>query len=86
MPLGLLNEFQKLGDDCVWLTIPFSTLVSWVFTAMDKVGESSENPFEGGPNDIPMTALCRAIEIDLRDMIDETDLPAPLTPVHNILL
>ncbi|GAB3569158.1 bestrophin family ion channel [Spirosoma luteolum] len=86
LPLGLLNEFQKLGDDCVWLTIPFSTLVSWVFTAMDKVGESSENPFEGGPNDIPMTALCRTIEIDLRDMIDETDLPAPLTPVHNTLL
>lgn len=86
LPLGMLNEFQKLGDDFIWLTIPFSTLVTWVFTAMDRVGEASENPFEGGPNDIPMAALSRTIEIDLRDMLDETSLPEPLTPVNNILL
>lgn len=86
LPLGMLNEFQKLGANFVWLTIPFSVLVSWVFTSMDKVGEASENPFEGGANDIPMAALSRTIEIDLRDMLDETDLPAPLTATNNILL
>ena len=86
LPLGMLNEFQKLGENFIWLTIPFSVLVSWVFTSMDKVGEASENPFEGGANDIPMAALSRTIEIDLRDMLDETDLPAPLMATHNILL
>lgn len=86
LPFGMLNEFQKLGENFVWLTIPFSVIVSWVFTSMEKVGESTENPFEGGPNDIPITALSRTIEIDLRDMLDETDLPAPLAPVKNILL
>lgn len=86
LPFGMLNEFQKLGEHFVWLTIPFSVLVSWVVTSMDKVGEASENPFEGGANDIPITALSRTIEIDLRDMLDETDLPAPLAAVNNILL
>ncbi len=86
VPFGMLNEFQRLGAHLVWLTIPFSVLVSWVFMAMDKVGEATENPFEGNANDIPMAALCRTIEIDLRDMLDETNLPAPITPVNNILM
>jgi ion channel-forming bestrophin family protein len=86
LPFGMLNEFQKLGEHLTWLTIPFSALVSWVFVSMDKVSEATENPFEGGANDIPMFAISRTIEIDLRDMLDEENLPAAATPVNNILL
>lgn len=86
LPFGMLNEFQKLGEHFVWLTIPFTVIVSWVFTSMEKVGEATENPFEGGANDIPMAALCRTIEIDLRDMLDESPLPDPITPSNNILM
>lgn len=86
LPFGMLNEFQKIGGNFVWLTIPFSVLVSWIFTSMERVGEATENPFEGGANDIPMAALCRTIEIDLRDMLDEENLPEPLTPINNILM
>ena len=53
---------------------------------MEKVGESTENPFEGGVNDIPMAAISRTKEIDLRDMLDESDLPEPIKPVKNILM
>jgi putative membrane protein len=86
LPMGMLNEFQKLGNLYVWLTIPFSVIVSWMYITMDKVGEATENPFEGSANDIPMAAMCRTIEIDLRDMLDEKDLPAPVVPVYNILM
>ncbi len=86
LPFGMLQEFEKLGVGLVWLSMPFSALVSWVFHTMEKIGESTENPFEGNANDIPMTALSRAIEIDLRDMLDETELPEPLKPVNNILM
>lgn len=86
VPLGMLNEFAKLGDGMVWLTIPFSILVSWVFNSMEKVGESTENPFEGSSNDVPITSMTRTIEIDLRDMLNEHDLPPALTPVNNILM
>lgn len=86
LPFGMLDEFAQLGDYGVWLTIPFSVLVGWVFTSLEQVGESTENPFEGGANDIPMAALCRTIEIDLREMLEETDLPPAVTPVNEILM
>lgn len=86
LPFGMLKEFERMGEGFVWLSIPFSALVSWVFTTMEKIGESTENPFEGSANDIPMTALSRTIEIDLREMLNETEIPQPLQPVHNILL
>lgn len=86
VPFGMLNEFAKLGSHMVWLTIPFSVLVSWVFNSMERVGESTENPFEGNANDVPITAMSRTIEIDLRDMLDEKDLPPPLQPVNYILM
>lgn len=86
LPFGILNEFYKMGEHYVWLTIPFSIVVSWVFVSMEKVGESTENPFEGGANDVPITALSRTIEIDLRDMLDEENLPSPLTAENKILM
>lgn len=89
VPFGMLQEFDKLdGDDtyAVWLTIPFSAMASWVFTTMEKIGESAENPFEGNANDVPISALSRTIEIDLREMLDETDLPAARVPENKILL
>ncbi len=86
LPLGLLAEFEKLGELFIWMNIPFSVLVSWVFYTMDKIGETSENPFQGGANDIPITNLSRTIEIDLREMLGETDLPKPTEAVHEILM
>jgi putative membrane protein len=86
IPFGILNEFQKLGDWMIWLTIPFSVVVAWIFMTMERIGESTENPFEGGANDVPITAMSRTIEIDLREMLDEQDLPPALTPVNHILM
>jgi ion channel-forming bestrophin family protein len=86
VPFGMLNEFEKLGEGYAWLTIPFSLLVSWVFNSMERIGESTENPFEGGANDVPITALSRTIEIDLRELLEETTLPPALQPMNKILM
>jgi ion channel-forming bestrophin family protein len=86
VPFGMLKEFEKLGDYEVWLTIPFSVLVSWVFTSLEQIGSSTENPFEGGANDIPITSISRTIEIDLREMLGETDLPPAVQAKNNILM
>lgn len=90
LPFGILQEFGKLTKDAgeffIWTTVPCSIIVAWVFYIMERIGEATENPFEGGANDVPISAISRTIEIDLRDMLDETDLPLPLTPVNNILL
>ncbi|RYY15941.1 MAG: multidrug transporter [Chitinophagaceae bacterium] len=86
LPFGMLNEFSRLGPGLVWLTIPFTMLVGWVFATLEQVGEATENPFEGGANDVPITTLARNIEIDLRDMLGESGLPSPIAPQHEILL
>ena len=86
VPFGMLQEFHRIGDSYVWLTIPFSTVITWVFQSMERIGESTENPFEGGANDVPISSLSRTIEIDLREMLDETDLPEPVKAVNKILM
>ncbi len=90
LPFGLLNVFgsEDMGGSKAWyefLMIPFSVLISWIFVSMESIGDNSEDPFEGRINDVPMTALCRTIEIDLRDMLDEEELPEPVQPQDNIL-
>jgi putative membrane protein len=86
LPLGMLQEFEKMGGNWIWLSVPFSALSAWIFTTMERIGESTESPFEGSANDVPITAMSRAIEIDLREMYNETTIPAPLKPENNILL
>ena len=71
LPFGMLREFERLGEPLgkpyahwfVWLVVPFCVLVCWMYTTLDQVGESTENPFEGSPNDVPISQMSRAIEI-----------------------
>lgn len=70
----------------VWFTVPFSALLSWVYHTMEIIGENTENPFEGGPNDVPITDLSRSIEIDIRQLIDDTDIPEPYVWVNDIIM
>ena len=86
LPFGLVTEFHDLSEWGAWLSIPFSVIVSWVFLMMELVGDYSENPFEGLGNDIPMLALCRTIEIDLLEMLGETELPPSIQPVNDVLM
>ena len=84
LPLGMLNEFAKLGPAFIWLNIPFSIIVSWMFVTLEDVGESTENPFEGAANDVPISTISRTIEIDLKEMLGVENIPAPRTPNHYI--
>lgn len=94
LPFGMLQEFDKLDDlvtgimkgHMIWLVIPFSVIISWMYTSLEQVGESTENPFEGSANDVPVSQASRAIEIDLREMLGEKDLPQPIKPQNDILL
>lgn len=90
MPLGFIGEFSKLtekfGENIIWLVIPFSVLLGWVFLVLEQIGESTENPFEGNANDIPITQISRNIEIDLREMLGEKDLPPAIVAQNNILM
>ena len=87
LPFGLLGEFTKLGTSAmVWLNVPVTVLVAWIFTTFEIVGDNSEDPFENYVNDVPMTAICRNLEIELREMLDEASVPPRMQPVNDILL
>ncbi|RYZ36630.1 MAG: hypothetical protein EOO71_31015 [Myxococcaceae bacterium] len=62
-----------------------TAIIAFLFIAMDAVGRDVEDPFEDGVSDTPMTALCRTIEINLRQMLGETELPPPLQPRNGLL-
>ena len=79
-----LQEFMALHF--VWFTVPFSAMLSWVYHTMEMIGENTENPFEGGPNDVPITDLSRSIEIDIRQLIDDTDIPEPYVWTNHIVM
>ncbi len=95
---GMLLELEKhleaeskfdhlkkiIGEHFIWVSIPFSVLLSWIFYVMEMVGENTENPFEGGPNDVPITSMSRGIEIDIRELINDTDIPKPYKWKNNI--
>lgn len=81
-----LGEGTFMQGYTVWFNIPFSAIITWAFHTLDTVGKSSVNPFEGSANDVPITQISRTIEIDMRDMLDESDLPQPITPKNNIVL
>ena len=94
LPFCIVREFDRLNESVsgllagqmAWLAIPFSALVSWMYVSLDQVGESTENPFEGGANDVPISQISRLVEIELRQMLGETDLPPLLRPKNDILL
>ena len=84
---SLAHIIQELiARHFVWFSIPFSTLIAWVFHTMEMIGENTENPFEGGPNDVPITDLSRSIEIDIRQLIDDTDIPEPYIWKNDIVM
>jgi len=85
VPFGMLNEFEELGSHMIWLMIPFAALSGWIFTTMERIGEVSENPFEGSSNDIPITSMARTIEIDMLEMLHIQHDLKPIPSQNNIL-
>lgn len=86
LPFGLMPEVMKITPDYPWLLFPICFIVGWIFNAMEQIGDLSENPFENALTDVPMTAMCRNIEIDLREMLNEEEVPERLQPVDGVLM
>jgi len=78
LPLALV---MNMG----WFTPLGSTLVGFIFLALDKIGRDLEYPFENSIYDVPMTSLTTTIEINLRQLLGETEFPAAEKPVHGVL-
>jgi putative membrane protein len=73
LPLSLAGH---LG---LWF-LPLSFLIGYVFILLEYLGRHIENPFENHPNDTPIDALSRTIEINLKEVLGEKNLPGKIEP------
>jgi putative membrane protein len=77
LPFGLAN-MPEVG------LIITSLSLAMAFLVIDAVAVYLQDPFENRPSDTPMLTLSRTIEINIRQMLGETDLPDPIEPVDGI--
>jgi putative membrane protein len=78
LPLGIV---ANLG----LLTPIGASLLGFVFLVLEKIGRDLEHPFNNSVHDVALTSICRTILINLKQYLEETDLPAPIEPVHGVL-
>ena len=84
---NIISELQTSDEYLEDVTQPIAPSVAiGRLTRMEAIGENSANPFEGGPNDVPITDLSRSIEIDIRQLIDDTDIPEPYEWKNDIVM
>lgn len=68
-----------LVPDLHYMTPLVSVFISYTFLSLDTLAEELEMPFGLAKNHLPLDAMCTNIEINLREMSLETELPD--TPV-----
>ncbi len=78
LPIGLVSDLA--GSTPVG-----STIIGFLFLALDRIGADLEDPFGNDVHDIPMEAITRTIEIDLLQSLGAAVLPDPIAPQGGIL-
>jgi putative membrane protein len=79
LPFGLV--------DTIGFMTPFVVgIVAYTFFGLDALGDEIEEPFGTLPNDLALDAICRSIEISLRESIGDELVLKPLTPVNYCLM
>lgn len=66
--------------DLHYMTPFISVLIPYTFISLDALAEELEDPFGTENNDLPLDAICNAIEIDLLQMNDESAIPPKRMP------
>lgn len=79
LPFGLV---ETLG----WTTVVITGLVTLLFLTIEHLAVELQTPFANDPNDTPMSALSRTIEINLRQMVDLDPIPEPMKPKDGYLM
>lgn len=79
LPFGIVDQ---VGG---WTPVVV-TLVAYAFYGLEAVGTEIEDPFGKEPNDLPLSALSRMIEVNLRQRLGPDEaLPPLLKPENGVL-
>lgn len=82
LPLGLIGQ---INND--WIVIPLTILVCLSFALINEVGRVLEDPFTTFWPSLPLSALSKTIEINLRQRLGDAGLPGlPKQDARGILM
>ena len=79
LPFGVVSTTH-------YLTPLVVLMIAYAFLGLDAVGDELEQPFGREDNDLPLDAISRTIEVNLRQPLDEPELPAMLAPTADGIL
>lgn len=83
---GFLFPFAVVAE-LSWFTIPINVLVCLSFALISEAGRTLEDPFTLFWNGLPLSALSKTIEVNLRELLGERDLPPlPAPDARGILM
>ena len=79
LPFALVESFGLAQ-------IPLMISVAAIFFLIEKTAVYLQDPFENIPTDTPVTAIARTIDINLRQMLAEAEVPQKLEPEEGYYL
>jgi putative membrane protein len=63
-----------------YFEVPLLIFISVPFFLLESSAKDMQDPFENRPTDTPVTAIARNIEINLKQLLNETSVPMPTLP------
>lgn len=78
--LFLITLSIAIQDVSPIFEIPLLVLIAALFFLADKTAYNLQDPFRNRQSDTPVTAIARNIEINIKQLLGEEDIPEPLKP------
>lgn len=75
-----------LVDSIGWLTPFVVCVLAYTFFGLDALGDQISDPFDTQPNDLALDAMSRNIEINVRMLLGEQELPQGIEARNGVLL
>jgi putative membrane protein len=69
-----------LRDIKSYFEIPLLLTISTMFFLLERSAAHMQDPFRNRPTDTPMTAIAKTIEINIKELLKESEIPKPQQP------
>ena len=76
----------SLSDTEIYFEIPLLLLISAAFFILEKSATYMQDPFCNKPTDTPVTTIAREIELNIKQLLGEKDIPQIIPPKSFYLL
>lgn len=73
LPFSLVDLFG-------FITVPILTIITSCFFLIEKMAIQLQDPFENKPTDTPVLTISRTIERDLKQLMNESEIPVEMEP------